>query len=337
MITQLGEYRSKPVLEAELRSPGGAVAKIMNFGAAVRDMHVRLKDGVPQRVVLGFESFDPYPLHSPYFGCIAGRVANRIKHARFTLDGKEHKLDANERSHCLHGGGLAMGNDLWSLIDHDQASVTFAYVAKDGQNGFPGQLGVTCRYRLDGEADLTCELTAVTDAPTPVNLAQHNYYNLDGSADIGAHEMKVEADFHTPNGNELLPTGEIRAVQDGTYDFQAFRTLQQMRNGERVLYDGNFVLRHGGKDVALAATVRSRKNGLQLEVLTDQPGLQFYDAHKMKIPVAGLGGAQYGPCAGFCLEPQKFPDAVNLAHFPSTILRPGESYRQTSVFRFLSL
>jgi aldose 1-epimerase len=334
MIKTIGEYHGKPVVEAELRSPGGAVAKIMNFGAAVRDMTVRLKDGKAQRVVLGFESFDPYPLHSPYFGCIAGRVANRIRHARFSFNGIEHKLDANERSHCLHGGSLAMGNDLWSLIDHDETSVTFAYVAKDGQNGFPGQLGVTCRYRLVKEADLVCELTAATDAPTPVNLAQHNYYNLDGSADIGDHEMKVEADFHTPNDSELLPTGEIRAVADGAYDFRAFKTLRQERDGARILYDGNFVLHSGGKALAHAATVRSRQNGLYLEVLTDQPGLQFYDAHKMKLPVTGHDGVSYGPCAGFCLEPQKFPDAVNLAHFPETILLPGESYRQTSIFRF---
>jgi aldose 1-epimerase len=322
------------VVEFAIRSPGGAEARIMNWGAVVRDMQVRLKGGATQRVVLGFDSFEPYPVHSPYFGAIAGRVANRISGASFTLDGERFTLPANERTHCLHGGPSAMAMRPWTVLDADACSVTFGIVARAGENGFPGALNVTCQYRLENEADLVCDLTATTDAPTPVNLAQHNYYNLDGSDDIGEHVMRVFCDFHTPNDAELIPTGEIRSLDGSPYDFRAGKPLKQMIDGSRFRYDGNFVMRNGGRGLALGATVTSPRNGLSLDVLTDQPGLQFYDAHKLNLPVPGLDGARYTPCAGFCLEPQKFPDAVNKPHFPDTILRPGEAYRQTSVFRF---
>ncbi len=191
-----------------------------------------------------------------------------------------------------------------------------------------------CIYRLENEADLVCDLTATTDAPTPVNLAQHNYYNLDGSDDIGDHIMQVFADFQTPNDAELIPTGEIRSLDGSPYDFRTAKPLRQTVDGARFRFDGNFVMRSGGGTMVHGATVTSPLNGLSLEVHTDQPGLQFYDAHKLDCPVPGLGGARYRPCAGFCLEPQKFPDAVNKPHFPDTILRPGQAYRQTSLFRF---
>ncbi len=325
---------SETVEEVLITSPGGAEASILNWGAALRTMSVRLRSGEKQRVLLGFDSFEPYPAHSPYFGAIAGRVANRISGASFELDGARYALPANERSHCLHGGPDAMGMRPWTLLDHTMSSVTLGYIARDGENGFPGNLSVNCVYRLENEADLVCDLTATTDAPTPVNLAQHNYYNLDGSADIGDHIMQVFADYHTPNDEELIPTGEVLSLAGSPFDFRKPKPLRQMADGERVRFDGNFVMRSGGGRTLHGATVTSARNGLSLDVLTDQPGLQFYDAHKMNIAVPGLDGAQYGPCAGFCLEPQMFPDAVNKPHFPDTILRPGSVYRQTSVFRF---
>jgi aldose 1-epimerase len=322
------------VEEVRITSPGGAMADIMTYGAIIRDLQVRLRNGQMQRVVLGLDSFDPYPDHSPFFGAIAGRVANRIGGASFVLDGKRHHLAANNGRHCLHGGPEGMNRVNWRLLDHAADSVTLGYNSRDGENGFPGNLSATCVYRLEGEADLYCELSATTDAPTPVNLAQHNYYNLDGSSDTGAHLMEVFADFFTPNDMECIPTGEIRSLDGSPYDFRIAKPLKQIIDGARFEYDSNFVLRSGGGALAHAATVTSPVNGLALEVHTDQPGMQFYDGHKLALTIPGLGGAIYGASAGFCLEPQKFPDAVNKPHFPNTILRPGDAYRQTSLFRF---
>jgi aldose 1-epimerase len=323
------------VEEVEIVSPGGARANILSWGAALRDMHVRLRNGKEQRVLLGFESFEPYPKHSPYFGSIAGRVANRISGAQFVLDGRTYTLPANENGHCLHGGPNAMGMQPWTFLEGTASSATLAYLARDGENGFPGNLAILCTYRFEGEADLVCALSATTDAPTLVNLAQHNYYNLDGSADIGGHLMQVHADSYTPTDAELIPTGEIRSVKGTAYDFSNPKALRLDTSSGRFGFDCNFVLAGGGQNgLALAASVTSPVNGLALDVLTDQPGLQFYDGSYLKVAVPGLGGALYGAHAGFCLEPQKFPDAPNRPRFPSIELRPGEIYRQTSIFRF---
>jgi aldose 1-epimerase len=330
----IGTFEGHEVVALEIRSPGGAVASIMNWGAVVRRMQVPLRSGISQDVLLGFDAFEHYPAHSPYFGAVCGRVANRIRDARFELDGKQVQLTANERTHCLHGGPRASAKLPWAVLDHTASSVTLGFHDPDGANGFVGNVSLTCTYRLENEADLVCDLTATTDAPTPINLAQHNYYNLDGSADIGDHRLQIFADFHTPNDAEFVPTGEIRSVAGSPYDFRSPQPLRQMMGGERARYDGNLVLRAGAGNIAHAASVVSDLNGLCLEVHTDQPGLQLYDAAKLSVPVPGLGGKSYGPFGGFCLEPQKFADAVNLAHFPSTIVRPGEIYRQTSIFRF---
>ena len=333
----IGTFEGSPVHEVTLRSPGGAVAKIMSWGAVVRDLTVKLKDGRDQRVVLGFETFEPYPLHSPYFGAICGRVANRIRDGRFTHGGRDYVLPKNDGNHSLHGGPGAMPMRNWQILAHDAASVTLCTISPDGENGFAGTVTVTCVYRLSGEADLTCDLTATTDAETPVNLAQHNYYNLDGSTDIGGHILQVMADFHTPNDADLNPTGEIRLVAGGAYDFRSPRPIRLDVDGQRFTYDGNFVLRSGGRAMTHAATVRSPLSNVSLEVWTDDAGLQFYDASTMDIPVPGLDGQRYKPFGAFCLEPQKFPDAMNLQHFPDTLLRPGDVYRQNSLYRFKAL
>jgi aldose 1-epimerase len=334
MMRVIGRFEDKDIVAVDLVSPGGAVATVMSWGAVVQRMGVRLRDGVMQDVLLGFEEFADYPRHSPYFGAVCGRVANRIRGAAFELDGKRIDLLANENTHCLHGGPKAMGTRPWTVLDVTPQSVTLGYVDRTGTNGFEGTVSVLCTYRLENEADLVCDLTATADAPTPVNLAQHNYYNLDGSADIGDHRLQVHADFHTPNDAEFVPTGEIRSVDGSPYDFRTPRPLRQMIAGDRMRYDGNLVLRAGGGSIAQAATVVSERNGMTLDVHTDQPGLQLYDAAKMAVPVPGIGGRKYEPFGGFCLEPQKFANAVNLSHFPDTILRPGQVYRQTSIFRF---
>jgi aldose 1-epimerase len=322
--------------EFSLVSPGGSIFNVLNFGASIRDCRVRLRDGSFQRVVLGLENAAHYPQHSPFFGTIAGRFANRIAGASYHYDGKTIHLTANEGRHCLHGGANSMVLQPWRLLDLGSSHVALGYRSEDGENGFPGNLSVECCYRFENEADLVCELSATTDAPTPINLAQHNYYNLDGSADSGAHVMQVHADFYTPTDSELIPTGEIRHVGGSPYDFRQAKPLLQMSNGKRQAFDGNFVLRSGGRHLAEVATVSSLINGLRLDVLTDQPGLQFYSAHGLSPAVPGLGGVHYQPWGGFCLEPQNFPDAVNRLHFPDPMLLPGQHYRQKSIFRFVA-
>jgi len=332
-----------PVREVTLRSVAGATATIMEWGAVVRDMTVPVK-GKPQRVVLGFAALDDYLKHSPHFGAIAGRFANRIEGGRFVLDGKAHQLKLNQAGkHSLHGGGGGFGKRPWTILHHDAASVTLALVSPDGDHGYPGALTVTCRYTLAEPATLRTELTATTDAATIVNLCQHSYFNLDGSPDVLAHELEVRANLITPVDEDLIPSGEVASVAGTPFDFRKSRPLRHDNaDGSRHWYDHNFILRRdrrepsvmAGLEVALAATLRSPLNGLSMQVWTSEPALQVYDGFKTQTPVPGLGGSSYGSSSGLCLEPQHVPDSPNLPHFPTTVLRPGEVYRQVTEYRF---
>ncbi|MDQ0469682.1 aldose epimerase family protein [Labrys wisconsinensis] len=328
-----GSYDGVDILEVTIRSEAGAEAKIITWGAAVRDLVVPGKAG-PQRVVLGFDEFDHYRYHSPHFGANPGRFANRIAHGRFTLDGVSYELDRKNNSpHTLHGGTHGFGVRPWSIIAQDGRSVTLAIVSEDGDMGFPGRVVATCRYTLLEPATLRVDYGAATDKPTPVNLAHHSYFNLDGSPDILDHHLLLAADFYTPTDAELIPTGEIRAVAGTPYDFRTDRPIGLEVDGQRMHYDTNFVLR-SASTLGHAATAWSPKSGVTMEAWTTEPGVQFYDAAKLNTPVPGLNGEKYGPYAGFCLEAQLFPDAPNKPHFPNSILRPGQVYRQTTEYRF---
>ncbi|MGL5361306.1 MAG: aldose epimerase family protein [Bosea sp. (in: a-proteobacteria)] len=331
-----------PIREVVLRSKAGATATIMEWGAVVRDMQVPVK-GKLQRVVLGFPDLDSYLKHSPHFGAIAGRFANRIAQGRFVLDGTAHQLPLNQDGkHSLHGGGNGFGKRPWTILHHDTASVTLALVSPDGDHGYPGALTVTCRYTLAEPATLKVELTATTDAATIINLCQHSYFNLDGSADILDHTLEVRANLTTPVDGDLIPDGSLAHVGGTPFDFRRARPIRHANaDGSRHWYDHNYVLRRdrpepaiNGMELARAATLSSARNGLSLEVWTTEPALQVYDGFKVNTPVPGLAGAPYGPSAGICLEPQHVPDSPNLPHFPSTVLRPGEVYRQMTEYRF---
>ncbi len=332
-----------PVREVTLRSKAGATATIMEWGAVVRDMTVLVGDK-SQRVVLGFDALEDYLRHSPHFGAVAGRFANRIDGGRFWLDGKQHQLTLNQDGrHSLHGGGQGFGKRPWTILHHDDASVTLALVSPDGDHGYPGALTVTCRYTLAEPATLRVELTVTTDAATVLNLCHHSYFNLDGSPDILSHELEVRANLMTPVDADLIPSGEVASVAGTPFDFRKSRPVGLLdSSGERRWYDHNFILRRDrkepsvmpGLDVALAATLRSLKNGLAMQVWTTEPALQVYDGFKTNTPVPGLSGESYGTCSGICLEPQHVPDSPNLPHFPNTVLRPGEVYRQVTEYRF---
>jgi aldose 1-epimerase len=308
--------------------------RVLTWGAVMRDVIVpTARDS--QHVVLGLNSIEDYVAHSPYFGAIVGRYANRIGHARFALDGETFKLDANEGRNQLHGGSKGFGTRLWSMIDLKPSSVTLGLVSEDGDMGYPGRLVATCTYSLHERATLRIALEATCDRPTPVNLTTHGYFNLDGSSDISSHHLMIAGDFVTPTTPDLIPTGEVEAVENTAYDFTTLRPIgaaQLMQR--RVSYDINYVLRGDDNELTHAATLKSLRSGVSMELWTTEPGVQFYDGHMLNIPVPGLHGAHYGPHGGLCLEPQRFPDGPNKAHFPPCILEPGAVSRQISELRF---
>jgi len=332
-VRAFGQLGDSPVMEITIGSKAGATAKILTYGAVLRDVVVP-KNGGFQHVILGLNSIEDYVQHSPSFGAVPGRYANRIANSRFTLDGVAYTLDRKPGDHhTLHGGPKGFAKRVWKLGDRGDDFVTLTLVSPDGEAGFPGEMQVTCTYRFLEPATLRVELTAVADKPTVVNLTQHAYFNLDGSADILDHELELACDFYTPSDAELIPTGEIRAVAGTAYDFRAPRPV---RNAEGVTYDTNFIAARapGADGLAFVARFRSRKSGVSLELHSSEPGVQVYDSAKLNCPVPGLDGAHYGGHAGLCLEPQAFPDSPNRRHFTDTVLRPDREYRHISEFRF---
>ncbi len=328
-----GEIGEAAVVEVAIASKAGASAKILNWGAVLRDLVVPSAHG-PQRVTLGLNSIEDYLAYSPSFGAVPGRFANRIANGRFGLDGTVYEVErkAGEK-HTLHGGSNGFGRKIWKLGSHDSGSVTLVHESPDGEAGFPGALTATCVYRLLEPAILRVELSARCDRPTIVNLTQHAYFNLDGSSDVRDHELTLVGDFYTPTDAELIPTGEIRSVAGTPFDFRQARPI---RNAAGQDYDTNFVASHMPDETGLApiAKLRSPRNGLTLELHSTEPGVQVYDAAKLACPAPGLDGAHYGPYAGLCLEPQAFPDSPNRRHFSPCVLRPESEYRHVSEFRF---
>lgn len=333
-LQKFGHVDGKDVFEITLRLSSGVEAKVISWGAVLRDLIAPSKAG-PQRVVLGLNSLDDYIAYSPSFGATPGRFANRIGNASFAIDGKTFHVTPNKGSkHCLHGGPHGFGKSVWDVGKVTADSVELHLHSPDGDMGFPGALDVTCVYRLIAPSTLQVELFAETDAPTVVNLTHHSYFNLDGSADARDHEVLINANFYTPTDADLIPTGEVRPVAGNAFDFTKARPV---RNAEGATYDNNFVVagfpaERGG--MTHQATLRSPKSALAMEVHSSEAGVQFYDAAKLNCPVPGLGGAMYGPHAGLCFEPQNFPDAPNKRHFPGAVLRKGEVYCHKIEYRF---
>lgn len=328
-----GQIDDAPAIEVAIASKAGASARILTWGAVLRDLIVPASSG-PQRVTLGLNNLEDYVAHSPHFGAVPGRFANRIANGRFTLDGVDYQLErkAGEK-HTLHGGPKGFGRRLWKLGAHDASSVSLSLDSPDGEAGFPGAMTATCVYRMLEPATLRVELAAISDKPTIVNLTQHAYFNLDGSPDILQHELTLLSDFYTPADAELIPTGEIRSVAGTPYDF---RSARPVRDPGGTTYDTNFVASRQpeARGLAPVALLRSPRNGLAMSLFSTEPGVQFYDAAKLDCPVPGLGGVRYGAHAGLCLEPQAFPDSPNRRHFTDCVLRPDSEYLHVSEFRF---
>ncbi|MCI0456547.1 MAG: galactose mutarotase [Gemmataceae bacterium] len=325
-----------------LTNTKGMTAKITNYGGIVTELHAPDRDGKFENVVLGFDNLAGYLKGHPYFGAICGRVANRIAGARFTLDGKEYKLAANNGPHSLHGGTKGFDKVVWKAEPQDTSdgpALKLTYVSPEGEEGFPGKLTTIVTYTLTSNNELKIDYKATTDKATPVNLTHHGYFNLLGPKDetILGHEMLIVADSYTPTDEKLIPTGTIERVKGTPLDFTRFTPIgariKQIKS-DPVGYDHNYVLGTQGKGAVLAAQVREPKTGRLMEVFTTEPAIQLYTGNFLDGKQTGQGGITYRQHYGFCLEAQHYPDSVHHNNFPSIILRPGQTYTQTTVYRF---
>jgi aldose 1-epimerase len=331
MIREFGTLADGTRVDEISLKKGPMEAKVLTYGAIIRDLRFN-----GNGVVLGFDDLQSYVDHSPYFGAVPGRCANRINNARFEIDGKSYQLGINQDGkHQLHGGATGFATRVWSLEQHDKASVLLKYVSEDGEEGYPGRVEVLCRYTLTGTGALRVKFTATTDKTTVLNVTQHSYFNLDGSPTILDHTLEIAADAYLPVSDEFLPTGEIRKVEWTPYDFRNGRKIRRKAGEEDVIFDHNFCLADAPRDaVTFAAALEDSSGDCRMEVWTTEPGVQLYDGYKVDVAVPGLQGKTYGAYAGLCLETQRWPDSVNHDNFTDALLHPGETYSHTTEFRF---
>jgi aldose 1-epimerase len=329
-----------------LRQPGGIEARICNYGGILVSLQAPDRDGRLDDVVLGYDHLDGYLALSPYFGAVVGRCANRIARGTFTLEGATYALAANNGPNSLHGGLKGFDKMVWQATKTGTASapaLTLNYLSKDGEEGYPGNLSVQAVYALTGDHGLRIDLTAATDKTTVVNLSQHTYFNLAGKGDILGHQAHIDADRFTPVDSALIPTGELQPVEGTPFDFRQPAAIgarieqddEQLKRGHG--YDHNFVLNHPAGRLDVIARVSEPVSGRVLEVLTTEPGVQFYTGNFLDGAIKGKGGQTYYKRSGFCLEAQHFPDSPNHPAFPSITLKPGQLYRNTIIFRFSCL
>ena len=317
----------------------GLEVKITNYGGIIAAINVPDRDGNIDDVVLGHDMLEGYLNRSRYFGAVVGRFANRIAHGRFTLNGDSYSLATNNGANHLHGGLKGFDKVLWEARElSDGLQIT--YLSKDGEEGYPGNVRATINYSLMPANELRIEYLATTDKETIINLTNHSYFNLAGEGTILGHELTLNADAFTPVDKGLIPTGEIRSVANTPMDFTSVAAIGARlgENYEQLKfaggYDHNFVLRGGAGELKQAATIYEPRCGRVMEVFTTQPGMQFYSGNFLNGSIVGKRGVQYVKHSGCCFEPQHFPDSPNHPEFPSTVLKPGEQYQQTTVFRF---
>jgi aldose 1-epimerase len=328
-----------PVDLFTLTNSRGLIARITSYGTIITELHVPDRAGRLEDIVLGFDSLARYLEGHPYFGCTVGRVANRIAHGRFTLDGAVHQLACNSGPHHLHGGLEGFDRAVWAgePVAGPAAAVRFTHVSPDGDQGYPGRLAVEVVMTLTEGDALAIDYSATTDQATPVNLTNHTYFNFAGRGDILGHELLLSADSYTPTDELLIPTGAVRSVRGTPLDFTQPTSigsrLEQVA-GPSPGYDHNYVITRTGHGLSLAARVVDPSTGRTMDVATTQPAVQLYSGQYLDGTITGKRGMVYRPWAGFCLETQHFPDAVNQPAFPSIILRPGQRYRQTTVYTF---
>ncbi len=331
-----------------LRNNQGAAAKIINYGAIIVSLTMPDRTGKIEDIVLGFDRLDEYLKDNPYFGCIAGRFANRIAKGKFSIDGTEYQLTINNGANHLHGGLVGFDQVLWNaqpVLQESASGLKLSYHSPDGEQGYPGNLDVTVTYLLTDQNELEIDYLAKTDKPTICNLTHHSYFNLSGdpSGTILGHELMIAADGYTPVDEGLIPTGEIADVTGTPMDFrQPKRIGQDIETDFAQLkfgggYDHNWILNDFDGTVKKAASLYDPASGRFMDIFTDQPGLQFYSGNFLDGSRTGKNQIGYPFRSGLCLEAQKFPDAPNKPHFPPVLLRPGETYRQKTIYRFSTI
>ncbi len=312
-----------------LTNSHGVEVSITNYGGTVTSIRVPDREGVFGDVVLGYETIDEYIRNPHYFGALIGRHANRIAGGKFSLNGVEYQLARNNGANHLHGGNKGFDKRIGSVIESAANVLRLQYFSEDGEENYPGNLTVDVDYSLNDDSELRIEYQARSDKDTIINLTNHSYFNLAGGGTILDHELKLYANSFTPVSDDLIPTGEIQPV-DGTQ--MDFRTGRVIGNGG---YDHNFVLDDWKPgSIRSVALLRDPKSGRVLEVLTTEPGIQFYSGNFLDGSLKGKGGVAYQRYAGLCLETQHFPDTPNHPNFPTTVLRAGERYHQLTVYRF---
>jgi len=331
-----------------LKNKNGIEISITNYGGIVTALKTFDDKGLLADIALGFDTLERYLQPHPYFGAIIGRYGNRIGKARFTLDGVTYTLAKNDGENSLHGGKEGFDKKLWRARPEPgetAQTLVLEYTSPDGEEGYPGTLRTEVRYTLSDDDTLRIDYRATTDKKTVVNLTNHTYFNLagQGNGDILNHEIEIRASKFTPVDAGLIPTGELRSVEGTPFDFRKPRRIgeridaddEQIRRGRG--YDHNFVLDREGEGLAIAARVVEPSSGRALEVWTTEPGMHFYTGNFLDGTITGKGGRVYGRRSGFCLETQHFPDSPNKPSFPSTVLEPGQEYRSTTVWKFLTV
>jgi aldose 1-epimerase len=334
-----GNYEGNPVAVYTITNPSGVKLSITNYGGTITEIITPDRDGNMGDVVLGYDSLSGFLQKSnPYFGSLVGRYGNRIANAKFTLDGNKYQLAANNNGNSLHGGNKGFDKVWWNIEKQPgDSSLKLNYISRDGEEGYPGTLNVQIIYTLTADNAVKIDYTATTDKATPVNLTNHAYFNLSAGKDstILNHQLELKADKYTPVNDQLIPTGALTNVKGTPMDFTTPKTIgkdiQQVKGG----FDHNWVLTKTGAGLETAGSLYDSTSGRFMEVFTTEPGIQFYSGNFLDGTLTNTKkGQKYVKHAALCLETQHFPDSPNQPSFPTTILKPGETYRHTTVYKF---
>ncbi len=325
-----------------LTNRSGVTVAFLSLGCIIQSIDVPDRDGAFANVALGFSRFEDYLTNLPFFGCVAGRYANRIAGGQFELDGERYQLVVNERDNTLHGGKQGFNRFVWEAnpLDDGRLGIAFHRISPDGEEGFPGALDVTVTYELSEQNDLSIDYRATTDKPTVVNLTNHSYFNLagEGNGTIESHRLQIDASAFTPVDAALIPTGELRPVAGTPFDFRFGKFAGQgLRSDDEQIrlatgFDHNFVL--DGNGLKRAAVLSHADTGRQMTVQTTKPGVQFYAGNFLNGALYGPSGRAYRQSDGLALETQFFPNSPNEPSFPSPVLRPGETYHHQTILTF---
>ena len=332
-----GETDGKEVFLYTLTNAKGTQVKITNYGGIVTSWVSADGNDKKSNIVLGFDSLSGYLAKPPYFGAVVGRYGNRIAEGKFTIDGTEYTLATNNETNHLHGGVKGFDKAVWEpAVKSDSIpSLLLSYLSKDGEEGYPGNLQVDVQYTLTDDDELKIEYNAQTDKPTVVNLTNHSYFNLTGDVtnSILDHKLQIDADNYTPVDTTLIPTGEIRSVKGTPFDFTTAEKIGLRIDSVPGGYDHNFVLNSKDSGLKKIATLTEDSTGRKLEVFTTQPGVQFYSGNFLNGSIKLSDGKPVQKHAGLCLETQHFPNSPNQPSFPTTVLRPGQKYQSTTVYK----